>query len=156
MHTITLYVVPSRIPCHERPLERNYSDYRDLYLLSGGAPICRQSPRTFSRPIGCLEGLNERSASRKDAIRFRASYVGSSASSFFGARAGISAAATAPSPWPAPHTAHELCEATPLEGCRRRLSRRCPIDRDADRLAVIARPRHHRKCHGNAALCSRR
>jgi hypothetical protein len=57
---------------------------------------------------------------------------------------------------PAPHVGRELCEATPLEGCRRGLCRRSPVDDEADRLAVTEWIWHRREHDGIVALYSRR
>jgi hypothetical protein len=82
-------------------------------------------------------------------FRVDASYVCNRANALFSAR-------TARTGRPASRIARELCEATPLKGCRRRPCGWCPADGDADRLEVTEWPRHHREHDGNAALCSRR
>jgi hypothetical protein len=93
--------------------------------------------------------MKRRTASGKNTIRVDASYVFNRANPLFSAR-------TARTGRPALRIARELCEATSLEGCRCRLCGRCPVDGDADRLAVTEWPRHHREHDGASSLCSRR
>jgi hypothetical protein len=109
----------SRITYHQQPWS-NECEYHQLLSSIRRCAPWRQSPETFCRwTIGRKyarpQGNNERSASRKNAIRVDASHVCNRANARFGVRTVcMPATAVAPSPWPAPHIAHELFEATPL------------------------------------------